>query len=71
MTFENKLSLVPLEDKQLHNVLDIGTGTGIWAIDFGVWDCFYVEETLLSIAAIRNPSAYVVGTDLSPIQPGL
>lgn len=34
-------------------VLDIGTGTGIWAIDFA--DTF--------------PSAEVVGTDLSPIQP--
>ena len=34
-------------------VLDIGTGTGIWAIDFG-------DE---------NSGSEVVGTDLSPIQP--
>ncbi|KAI9855978.1 MAG: hypothetical protein M1813_009303 [Trichoglossum hirsutum] len=34
-------------------VLDIGTGTGIWAIDF----------------ADEYPSAEVTGTDLSPIQP--
>jgi ubiquinone/menaquinone biosynthesis C-methylase UbiE len=34
-------------------VLDIGTGTGIWAIDF----------------ADEHPSAQVIGTDLSPIQP--
>lgn len=34
-------------------VLDFGTGTGIWAIDFG-------DE---------YPNATVVGTDLSPIQP--
>jgi ubiquinone/menaquinone biosynthesis C-methylase UbiE len=34
-------------------VLDIGTGTGIWAIDF----------------ADENHGAEVVGTDLSPIQP--
>ncbi len=34
-------------------VLDIGTGTGIWAIDF----------------ADQFPSAEVIGTDLSPIQP--
>lgn len=34
-------------------VLDIGTGTGIWAIDF----------------ADEHPSAEVIGTDLSPIQP--
>lgn len=35
------------------SVLDIGTGTGIWAIDF----------------ADQFPSAAVIGTDLSPIQP--
>ncbi|KAH7065704.1 methyltransferase [Paraphoma chrysanthemicola] len=34
-------------------VLDIGTGTGIWAIDF----------------ADENPGSEVIGTDLSPIQP--
>jgi len=39
--------------KHLQRVLDIGTGTGIWAIDFA--DSF--------------PSAEVIGTDLSPIQP--
>ncbi|KAJ5591828.1 uncharacterized protein N7459_002197 [Penicillium hispanicum] len=37
----------------MQRVLDIGTGTGIWAIDF----------------ADSYPSAEVVGTDLSPIQP--
>jgi SAM-dependent methyltransferase len=35
------------------NVLDIGTGTGIWALDF----------------ADHHPSADVLGIDLSPIQP--
>jgi SAM-dependent methyltransferase len=39
--------------KNIRRVLDIGTGTGIWAIDFA--DTF--------------PSAEVIGTDLSPIQP--
>ncbi len=34
-------------------MLDFGTGTGIWAIDF----------------ADEFPSATVIGTDLSPIQP--
>ncbi|EEQ83994.2 hypothetical protein RJZ56_003507 [Blastomyces dermatitidis] len=34
-------------------VLDIGTGTGIWAIDF----------------ADAHPESHVVGNDLSPIQP--
>ncbi|CEI63417.1 unnamed protein product [Fusarium venenatum] len=38
---------------ELTKVLDIGTGTGIWAIDF----------------ADQYPNAEVIGTDLSPIQP--
>lgn len=37
----------------MQNVLDIGTGTGIWAIEF----------------ADEYPSASILGTDLSPIQP--
>ena len=37
-----------------HRILDFGTGTGIWAFD--VADMF--------------PGAEVLGTDLSPIQPG-
>ncbi|KAE9365566.1 S-adenosyl-L-methionine-dependent methyltransferase, partial [Stipitochalara longipes BDJ] len=39
--------------KQLHNVLDIATDTGLWAIEI----------------AHEFPTAYVIGTDLSPIQP--
>jgi trans-aconitate methyltransferase len=39
--------------KNVQRVLDVGTGTGIWAIDF----------------ADEFPSAQVIGNDLSPIQP--
>ncbi|KAH6959653.1 S-adenosyl-L-methionine-dependent methyltransferase, partial [Ilyonectria sp. MPI-CAGE-AT-0026] len=42
----------PIGDNH-QRVLDLGTGTGIWAIDF----------------ADEYPSAEVIGTDLSPIQP--
>jgi SAM-dependent methyltransferase len=37
MAFEDKLHLAPLEDLRggIQNVIDIATGTGIWAIDFG------------------------------------
>ena len=52
LTFDKKLFLAPIS-KQLHRVLDVGTGTGIWAIDF----------------ADEHPEAQVVGVDLSPIQP--
>ncbi|KAF1815269.1 S-adenosyl-L-methionine-dependent methyltransferase [Eremomyces bilateralis CBS 781.70] len=50
-TIDGKLQLAPIGE--VHNVLDIGTGTGIWAVDF----------------ADQHPSAQVTGTDLSPIQP--
>ncbi|PMD15765.1 S-adenosyl-L-methionine-dependent methyltransferase [Hyaloscypha hepaticicola] len=49
---DGKLQLAPIGENP-QNVLDIGTGTGIWAIEF----------------ADRYPSANVIGTDLSPIQP--
>ncbi|KAJ0141199.1 hypothetical protein HZ326_15931 [Fusarium oxysporum f. sp. albedinis] len=46
------LFLAPIGDK-VKRVLDLGTGTGIWAMDF----------------ADEYPQAEVLGTDLSPIQP--
>ncbi|KAL2882152.1 hypothetical protein SGCOL_002417 [Colletotrichum sp. CLE4] len=49
--FNDKLALAPVTNP--HRVLDIGTGTGIWAIEF----------------SDRNPASEVLGTDLSPIQP--
>ncbi|KAF5638082.1 methyltransferase [Fusarium sp. NRRL 52700] len=54
LTFDDKLYLSPAgrEGRQLHNVLDVGTGTGLWAMDF----------------ADEHPNASVIGIDLSPIQ---
>lgn len=49
---DGKLFLAPIGSNP-QAVIDIGTGTGIWAIDF----------------ADQFPSAQVIGTDLSPIQP--
>jgi cyclopropane fatty-acyl-phospholipid synthase-like methyltransferase len=56
LTFEGKLFTAPIpKEQQLHRVLDVGTGTGIWAIDLG-------DE---------HPEAHVYGIDLSPTQPTL
>ncbi|KAH0611894.1 uncharacterized protein H6S33_009946 [Morchella sextelata] len=51
LMLKDELHLAPLENPQ--RILDLGTGTGIWAMDM----------------AERYPSAEVIGTDLSPIQP--
>jgi len=50
----DKLFLAPLEEEKVQRALDLGTGTGIWAMDFS--DQF--------------TNAEVIGIDLSPIQPG-
>ncbi|KAM5364974.1 hypothetical protein ACJZ2D_011234 [Fusarium nematophilum] len=53
LLLDGKLHLAPLT-RDISTAIDIGTGTGIWAIDF----------------ADEYPGASVIGTDLSPIQPG-
>ncbi|KAI5846699.1 S-adenosyl-L-methionine-dependent methyltransferase [Tricharina praecox] len=50
---DRKLHRAPI-GKSPNRILDVGTGTGIWAIDM----------------ADKYPSAEVIGVDLSPIQPG-
>ncbi|KAK1464518.1 methyltransferase domain-containing protein [Colletotrichum cuscutae] len=52
-TIGENLYLAPLELERIQRILDIGTGTGIWAILMG-------EEF---------PHAEIVGNDLSAIQP--
>ncbi|KAL7943646.1 S-adenosyl-L-methionine-dependent methyltransferase [Trichoderma barbatum] len=53
MAMGDKLFMAPLVRENIKKALDIGTGTGIWAIDF----------------ADEYPDAQVIGTDISPIQP--
>ncbi len=52
LVVDGKLYRAPIPN-DVQRVLDVGCGTGIWAIEF----------------ADEHPSAHVIGTDLSPIQP--
>ncbi|KAF2646826.1 S-adenosyl-L-methionine-dependent methyltransferase [Massarina eburnea CBS 473.64] len=51
LLIDGGLNLAPIDEPK--RVLDIATGTGIWAMDF----------------AEQHPNSTVIGTDLSPIQP--
>jgi len=53
VAMKNKLFHAPLDTDKLKKVLDVGTGTGHWAIDFGD----------------QYPNVEVTGTDITPIQP--
>ena len=65
-TLSDELHLAPIKNPQ--HVLDMGTGTGIWAIQFGE----HPQEMSippLNCQAEKYLSSQVVGNDLSPIQP--
>lgn len=80
LLLEGKLFLAPINSAP-QQVLDVGTGTGIWAM----YIRFFFSRTLQIFHAIaflidygltprsdfadEHPSAIVTGTDLSPIQP--
>ncbi|KAK5940345.1 hypothetical protein PMZ80_007765 [Knufia obscura] len=53
MVLGGELYTTPLEPSSLGRILDVGTGTGIWAIEM----------------ADQFPAAVVIRTDISPIQP--
>ncbi|KAH9235540.1 hypothetical protein K456DRAFT_1834240 [Colletotrichum gloeosporioides 23] len=53
LTLRGKLCLCPKGEEENKRVLDCGTGTGIWAMEY----------------ADAHPEAEVIGVDLSPMQP--
>ncbi|TGZ78006.1 hypothetical protein EX30DRAFT_169457, partial [Ascodesmis nigricans] len=53
VTLDGDLYKAPLEGNDPHNVLDCGTETGIWGLDFGS----------------MHPGSHVIGVDLAPNQP--
>ncbi|KAF9769629.1 hypothetical protein IL306_012930 [Fusarium sp. DS 682] len=54
MLMGNELHLAPISDHP-QKILDLGTGSGIWAIDM----------------AEQYPSAKVIGVDTTPVQPNI
>ncbi|ROT35334.1 S-adenosyl-L-methionine-dependent methyltransferase [Sodiomyces alkalinus F11] len=55
LTLDGALCLSPKGEKGAKRALDVGTGTGIWAIEY----------------ADLHPESTVIGVDLSPIQPSM
>ncbi|KXL44442.1 hypothetical protein M433DRAFT_277895 [Acidomyces richmondensis BFW] len=55
IALNGRLYLCPLPKDEIHDVLDVGCGTGLWCID----------------VADELPHAQVLGFDLSPIQPDM
>jgi ubiquinone/menaquinone biosynthesis C-methylase UbiE len=49
-----RLHIAPVENLKPLRILDVGTGTGLWALDM----------------ADQYPESEITGVDLSPIQPG-
>jgi trans-aconitate methyltransferase len=54
LSLSGELHLAPIGNEP-QRILDLGTGTGIWAIDMGD----------------KYPTAEILGNDISPIQPTL
>ncbi|KAK0710521.1 S-adenosyl-L-methionine-dependent methyltransferase [Apiosordaria backusii] len=53
LVLQGELYLAPIDPGRISKVLDVGTGGGLWAIDF----------------ADLHPNTEVTGTDISPVQP--
>lgn len=70
LLFDGKLVLAPLAQAP-KRVLDVATGTGIWALEFGGSLSFGARNHTLTEKWIArsNPASLVIGTDLSKIQP--
>lgn len=81
LTLDNKLGLAPPNEpgSGAIDVLDIGTGTGIWAVDYA-HEHPDAQVSCAIQAQLKVPMCFeveltltfqVIGVDLSPIQPSL
>ena len=69
MLLRGELHNAPLENPQ--EILDLGTGTGIWALDMAEYDLpFHPRLSNRTPNTNRKfPEAHIIGTDIDPIQP--
>lgn len=47
LTYNSKLYFSPLDNPK--NALDVGTGTGIWAIDFGNTEAYHASSQTIPL----------------------
>lgn len=65
---KGELFKAPVKNPQ--KILDLGTGTGIWAIDIAEYVTVHLTLDSWLITLFRKfPEAQVIGTDISAIQP--
>jgi SAM-dependent methyltransferase len=76
MLLGGELYNAPIQSPQ--NILDLGTGTGIWALDIAEYVTRSPSSLILHPCMParltpdyrKSPGAHVIGNDISPIQPG-
>jgi ubiquinone/menaquinone biosynthesis C-methylase UbiE len=68
VVFDGKIFLAPIDPnaETEYHVLDIGTGTGKWAVEFGkLYPLLMAPDMILIEQATEYPNSKVIGTDLS------
>ncbi|KAH7010598.1 S-adenosyl-L-methionine-dependent methyltransferase [Microdochium trichocladiopsis] len=70
LTFDGRKYFSP-NAETAKRVLDVGTGTGIWAIDFADEHPHAEVRSLSECRLNGTHNLWVVGVDIAPIQPGL
>lgn len=77
-SMSGKLHYAPVDITEGSRILDVGTGTGIWAIEMGIHSLHSPPRTppnpcseLIEVIGEKYPMAQVLGIDLTPSQPDL